>query len=420
MRLLVVTHTFPPSLYTTAKRPFYVVKGCLEAGWRVDVVTSQIGVQSGAVETLTHPALSVRRCEDPADRFCQLFTRIYPAYRAVSLAVHGLLWPDEFVFWSLQALRFAHRHAAEYDAVLLFVLPASLLLAGCSSRLAGPRWVFDMQESVTPFYRQLPRRSPLQRGLLPTLGKLERRTLHRAGRVIFTAEVNRQTYLREGLVAPDITAHIPYFFDADAFQMPTRPAANRFQIGYFGTFDWRGARTPETFLRALARFLEQRPEARARTRFLFHGLWMPEHNDFIAELKLQDVVSLQVAVPYEKYLRLLEESSVLLLVVSALHSLFMPSKIVDYLGVGRPILAFAPRDSEMRQVLETAGMGAFASDERDVAGGAAALEQLWDHHQAGISACDAAKTRFWSSETQVPRYLELVTQVAGAARKRLT
>ncbi len=408
MRLLVVTHMFPPSLYTNAKRPFYVVKGFLEAGWQVDVVTSPIGVQSGTAETLVHPALNIRRCEDPVDRFCQLFAGMPSAYRAVSLAVHGFLWPDEFVFWSLQALQFARRHAAEYDALLLFIWPVSLLLAGCSSRLAGPRLVFDLQEAVTPFFRQMPRRSPLQRGLLPILRMLERRALQRAGRVIFTAEVNRQTYLREGLVAPDITAHIPYFYDAEAFRVPTTPAANRFQIGYFGTFDWRGARTPEAFLRALAGFLKKRPEARPQTRFLFHGQWLPEHNAFIAELQLQDVVSLQPPVPYQQYLRLLEESSVLLLVVSSQHSLFMPSKIVDYFGVSRPILAFAPRDSEMRQVLETAGMGAFASDEHDAASGAAALERLWKLHLAGRRTCDTGKTGFWSSNTQMPRYLELV------------
>jgi hypothetical protein len=35
MRLLIITHTFPPSEHSNAKRPFYIAKGALEAGWEV-------------------------------------------------------------------------------------------------------------------------------------------------------------------------------------------------------------------------------------------------------------------------------------------------------------------------------------------------------------------------------------------------
>ena len=100
-----------------------------------------------------------------------------------------------------------------------------------------------------------------------------------------------------------------------------------------------GTSCPETFLRAFAQFLQRYPEARPKSRFLFYGNWLPEHNKFIEALNLADVVSLQVSVPYEQYLEKLKASPVLLLVVSSMHNFFMPSKIVDYFGAGRPILA---------------------------------------------------------------------------------
>src|SRR6185295_1202352 len=99
----------------------------------------------------------------------------------------------------------------------------------------------------------------------------------------------------------------------------------------------------------------------------------------------------------------------LLLVVSAAHNLFMPSKIVDYFGARRPILALVPKESEMRRVLDTAGFADFACDEFDIANGAAALERLWDCYLAGTLVGDMEKSAFWSSETQVPRYLDLVS-----------
>ena len=185
-----------------------------------------------------------------------------------------------------------------------------------------------------------------------------------------------------------------------------------FQIVYFGTFDWRGERSPETFLRAFAQFLQRHPEARPKSKFLFYGNWLPEHNRFIEELKLADVVSLLASVPYEQYLQKLQASPVLLLVVSSAHNFFMPSKIVDYFGARRPILAFVPRQSEMRRVLETAGMAEFAADESDPGAGAAALEKLWTLHRSGNLQVNADKTYFWSSAVQVPKYVELVR--AGA------
>ena len=141
---------------------------------------------------------------------------------------------------------------------------------------------------------------------------------------------------------------------------------------------------------------------------MFHGNWLPEHNRLIEELGLRDVVSIQASIRYEQYLEKLKRSPVLLLVVAPEHNLFMPSKIVDYFGARRPILAFVPRESEMRRVLEDVGMGESVLDPGDEVGGAAALEQLWQRHKTGKLTCDTSKTSLWSSENLIPRYIAAV------------
>lgn len=408
MRLLVISHVFPPSAHSNAKRPFYLVKGFLKAGWQVDVFTSTIGLATPVNESFRHPALRVVRHSDPPERFYRRFSRHPVLFRMVGLTMSGLCWPDLHLFWSLRALS-ACRNTTSYDRVLVFIHPPSLLLLGWTRRVRK-NWIFDYQESVTPDWRIHPRRSPLNRTAFPLLVNLEKRVLHQAGCVVFTAESNREAYLREGLVGKTPTAHIPYFYDADAFRGPAEPIADRFQIAYLGVFDWRGARNPAAFLHALARFLETTPEARPHTTFLFHGDWLPEHDRFITELRLQDVVSIRPPVPYDEYLKIIKRSPILLLVVAPEHNLFMPSKIVDYFGVRRPILAFVPRESEMRRVLEAAAMTDYVCDESDVAAGAAALGRLWARYQQGTLDGGEGNTAFWSSEVQVPRYVELMTQ----------
>ena len=408
MRLLVLSYAFPPSRHANAKRPHYLVQGFLDAGWEVDLFTLRIGMAPGTEETVRHPGLRILRCEDPIAGAVERAAGRPKLQRLLSLAAAGGLWPDGFVAWSLRAMR-ASRDKGRYDRVLAFIYPPSLLLCGLAPGLVDSKWIFDYQESVTPQRRLFPKRSLLHRALAPCLARLERRTLHKAGRVVFTANTNREAYVRAGLVPEAGAAHVPYFFDAVAFRSLPDLSGAAFEIAYFGTFDWTGARSPEVFLRALARFLELRPEARPATRFRFYGGWLPEHNRLIEELKLQDRVAIEPPVGYQRYIELVKQSPILLLVVASAHNLFMPSKIVDYFGARRPIMAFVPRGSEMRRVLEQAGMAEFASDELDVEGGVAALERLWQRHLAGSLAAGGAKVDFWSSTVQIPRYLELAS-----------
>jgi glycosyltransferase involved in cell wall biosynthesis len=408
MRLLVISHVFPPSVYSNAKRPSYLVKGFLKAGWDVDVLTSTIGLSTPVKETLTHPKLRINRIADPAERFCRKFARHPFLYRMIALTTSGLTWPDANALWSRRAIR-AAQNTTSYDRVLVFIFPASLLLLG-RTQLVKQNWIFDFQESVTPNWRLYSRRSPINRIGFPSLVRLERTVLHQAGRVIFTAQSNREAYQREGLVGPTPTEHVPYFYDADAFKEPTEPISKKFQISYLGAFDWRGARSPETFLRSLAKFLDATPAARPHTNFQFHGNWLSEHNCFITELELSDVVSIGRSVPYEEYLKKIKQSPILLLIVSSEHNLFMPSKVVDYFGVRRPILAFVPRESEMRRVLEAADMAHYTCDEADIDAGATALAKLWTRYKLGTLDRDEGNTTYWSSEVQIPRYLDLVAQ----------
>lgn len=146
---------------------------------------------------------------------------------------------------------------------------------------------------------------------------------------------------------------------------------------------------------------------------MFYGTWLAEHDRFLDELALRDVVSIGPPVPYGDYVERVRSSPVLLLVVAPEHNLFMPSKIVDYFGAKRPILAFVPKGSEMDGVLRQAGMGEFSCQETDVDAGTAALRELWKRYQSGNLTADSAKTAYWSSETQIPRFVQLLESAVG-------
>jgi len=407
MRIAVVTHAFPPSTHSNAKRPFYIVRALLDAGWEVDVFTSNLACNKGVAEVLEYPKLAINRVSDPVEDIRKKFARIGKLHRLVSMMFAGVLWPDQYSLWAKKVFRKV-LSSDNYDRVLVFVFPPSAYLAG--EKVAG-NWTFDLQESVTPQFRKLQRRSPLQRMRLPKLERLERDALHAAGRVVFTANTNRQAYIAAGLVPETSTAHVPYFFDNAYFSTDAPVVGEKFEVHYFGTFDWRGSRSPKVFFRSLSAFLERNSNARQVTRFVFRGNWFPGHDELIDRYRLRDVVEVRSAVSYDDYLRLLRESPVLLLVVAPEHNLFMPSKIVDYFGAGRPILALVPDDSEMKSVLEEAGMGEYVAGHDDSDGCVKALESLWIQHQGGHLTHPKGNVEKWSSDVRLPAYVEMLKEL---------
>ena len=407
MRVAIITHAFPPSNHANGKRPSYLVEALLEQGWAVDVFTTELGCEGPVTESMTHPHLTVRREVDLVVNGFQKLKRFPALHRIAVSLLAGLMWPDFYALWSRRVAKLLS-DAKPYDRVICFVFPPSIYLAAKKKGLIDGNWVFDLQESVTPQYLIAPRRSPLQKRWQPKLGELEKRALGQAGGVVYTAQTNREAYIDQELVSAQKTTHIPYFYDSGVFDGRKSEIPDLFEIRYFGTFDWSGSRSPKTFLTSLAGFLKRNPEARNRTQFTFYGNWLSEHNEILKELDLEDVVKIYSAVSYQKYLELVSASPVLLLVISSEHNLFMPSKIVDYFGANRPILAYVPRGSEMRNVLQKAGMSEQTIDDSDVSGGIQAIESLWQSFSSNQLNSMDSSTEQWSSEVQLPRYVELL------------
>ena len=159
MRLLILTYAFPPSRHTNAKRPYYMARAFAEAGWEVDVYTGPLGMVPGDSELPGHPALRVFRVADWITDMLQKPGQRGPLRSLFTKVLFGLMWPDPYAPWVLRTLR-ACGGGRGYDRVLVYIFPASLLLCGAPRNLVTRRWVFDFQESVTPQWQRLLRRSP--------------------------------------------------------------------------------------------------------------------------------------------------------------------------------------------------------------------------------------------------------------------
>ena len=149
-----------------------------------------------------------------------------------------------------------------------------------------------------------------------------------------------------------------------------------------------GVRTPECLLQAVAVLSRRQPLAHA-LRIVFVGTPIPSHRRLATSLGLDPVVEFTGRLPFAESARWAAAADVLLLIdAPAEENLFLPSKLVDYLPAGKPILALTPPRGASADLVRALGYPVVAPD--DEGGIVAALDALLAAHRDGRLARSAS------------------------------
>lgn len=138
-----------------------------------------------------------------------------------------------------------------------------------------------------------------------------------------------------------------------------------------------GQRDPATFLEAVVTLLERKRLGRQTVRIVFVGNVTLPYNleEYLAARGLSDVVTLQEHVPHKHSLEYLQQSDVLLLLQPGTTTQ-VPSKLFEYIGMRKPILAVSPRGGATYNLVRKESLGevAHAEDPEEIA---AAVERMY-------------------------------------------
>jgi len=322
------------------------------------------------------------------------------------------LLPDEKWVWIRAASRAAMRVAAERRPAVLvsFAQPWSDHLIGLQvQRATGLPWLAHFSDPWTdsPYLQG----SGWQRRLW---ARMERDVISHAAAVVF---VNAQTAERVMRKYPGewrAKAHvIPHGFDCrDAAPGPAPVDPASLHIVHTGRF-YEGLRTPEPLLRALATLASRRPIA-GTLRMTFVGTMIPAHQRLAAELGLRDVVEFIERVSFGESARRAAMADVLLVIdAPAADSLFLPSKLIDYLPYGKPILGLTPARGASADLLRSLGYPIVEPD--DEAAIASAIESLVDRKREGrlaASPSHEAVARQYDIRATTRAFADLLAQCA--------
>jgi glycosyltransferase involved in cell wall biosynthesis len=300
------------------------------------------------------------------------------------------LVPDEFRPWARDAARAAR--ALKPRTVVTFGQPMSDHLAGLQlNRRAGVRWIAHFSDPwvANPFRTDGRLAQRANR-------RLESAVLRGADALIFTSEETVDVVLsgpRAGLRAK---AHVlPHAIEPKAYpELPLRDEGEPLVIRHLGAF--YGARTAAPLLRALSTLADQDAGVLAEVRVeLWGNAATPVQETAEFRALAPGMVSVNGVVPYARSLELMRSADLLVVVdAPAKLSVFLPSKLIDYLGARRPLLALTPPGAASSLVRAAGGHVARPDDPR------ACAEAL----RAALDVARSNRRRDWGDPALVARY----------------
>ena len=171
--------------------------------------------------------------------------------------------------------------------------------------------------------------------------------------------------------------------DFDDFEGLAYERNQRFTIVHAGSFF--GHRTPATFLIAMQRLLERRPELRGRLLARFIGELRAEHREQARRLGIDDAWREEGFLPYAESIAAQRAADALLLLIphaDGRGDAVLSGKVFEYVAARRPILAAVPPNGAAANLIRGIGSGRVA-DGGDAEAISRELEALVDEWLAG-------------------------------------
>jgi len=147
-------------------------------------------------------------------------------------------------------------------------------------------------------------------------------------------------------------------FESEKFDSAGAKNYNKFTITYAGSF-YEGWREPYRFLDGVSAYLEEEGND---IRVQFYGDWNQDYQAYVEQNGLEDVVVTHDRVTHNQIIPVLKGSDILLYLGGddPNNRLNVPSKVYDYIGARRPILAVVDPSFRVADVMRDNELGVLA------------------------------------------------------------
>lgn len=323
------------------------------------------------------------------------------------------LVPDRYGEWKTavldRALRFIENSGFRPDVLVTFAQPFTDHLIGMElrSKLKLP-WLAHFSDPwvdnpFTPFDAKT-RKLNLE---------LERSVAETADMLVFTSSKTVDLFYRKYPEELKEKARVlPQCYDPELFK-DTSGVLDKITIRYLGNF--YGRRTPRPLILGLIELYKRNPEAVKNVSFELIGPGDAAEVEKLVEPLPKGLVAVRPSVSYRESTDLMNESDGLLIIdAPAEISVFLPSKLIDYIGAGRPILGITPSGTAASLIRELGGIVADPSNIVEVSASLAGfIEQLKGRRTEGPLAGwgkEAVRDRFTADRVST-KFLSMLEEL---------
>ena len=345
-KILIVSHQFTPHVSPRTTRWKLIVEELISLGHQVTVITGTKQDQEDKDVNIIYVGNKnsnniVRNFREKSNNLTNsnLFKRIFynslkKIYRFI---VKTFAWPDYSMFWLISIYKNRRKLKLDYDLLITVSLPFSSHIAGyLINKKNNKKWVMDIGDPFT-LKKDAPENNYLLYGALNKY--FENKLYSLADKIMFTHNDAMHTH-KEYFKLPNgkvVVANPISKFDKEIYQKSLNYNYNSLPIkfGYFGIFT-KGVRSPINLLETL----------RKKKNIEFH--WYV-NNDSQSEIIFNNLESesiLHSIVPRKKALNIMAESMHCLLSIGNLNPTQLPSKVIEYISTGKPVVHFVEIEND--------------------------------------------------------------------------
>lgn len=377
MKVLIISHSFPPSNAAAAQRPFFLAKELQKMGHHPIVLTpkehySSLGTSDWAdisdinvVYTknvnlsFAHKASSQRAKNDkPKSRLSinSFFKRSLK--KVITKILPHVMIPDKAFLWPRYANKEAFKIWKNHQPDIVFSTSPSVanhLIAYKLKKKFGVKWVADFRDFYytgnVEFKKSL--RKIFDR-------RIERKILKNADYSTFISKGMKDYYINKNKFISDKTMAVYNGYDADeAIQYShINISSTKLKIFYAGSF-YNGLRSPIPLFKALDHLVKTDQINIGDFEIEVAGHLNEEMIDQLSSFKSKENLKLLGVIPRKEVLAHLRRSHLLWLIVGnhISHYLGFPVKGYEYISAKRPLLVFAPKNSEAEKIITNLDCG---------------------------------------------------------------
>jgi glycosyltransferase involved in cell wall biosynthesis len=384
-KALIISYYYPPIGGIGTERPLAFSRYLPDYGWNPIVITPRAGTLSAipAGEGMeVPPGVTVIRTANPDMSF--RLKRLLglevtqkaegqlggaggsAGWRATLLGLYRnwMEMPDRMIDWYPFLMRAAREAIRRESIDVIYTKSPPYTAALAAARLSastGVPWVADIPDAWTRLFYYSKTGSAARLDRL-----LESYALHRCSRLMFVSQSSGDVIARAYPELEDRIEIVPHAFDEDLYasaEAVTEPLLN---VVYAGSL-YHPNQDLRPFLRALGT-VRTRGLDLSQFRFQYLGRFSDTVEQLAKEAGVSELVETFGQVPYAEALARQKGAGALLyLQWEPGGEVGAYSKMAQYLGARRPVLAYAPTRGEAQDFLERSNAGVAVSDDAGIA-----------------------------------------------------